>query len=143
MRKTTHPFESVFSSFQHSGTTEESVVGLKFGEYVALNFSLRRRWGWDQVYNTCQGIRTISQAGRTFYHFSPVNTILVHFNSVFVSPLLSFLPYPIIQSQYPIITESSDKWLGNIGTGCELCDTGQFGDRINNICAQISHDRHM
>src|SRR5450432_1513419 len=95
---------------------DQTIVALIFTEYPAMYFSIFfSRQVRKQADNPRYRIGTKHQTGGTFYDFSLGYIISIYFDTMFITPLLPLLPDPIVQSQYPVISQTPYEGFGDIG----------------------------
>ena len=59
----------------------------------------------------------------------------VNFYSVFVAPLLAFLPYAVTHHHNAVVAHSADDRFGNPAASCDFTDTGFPGNYVNDVTA--------
>ena len=79
------------------------VAGIRAGP-LRIDMPNMRRNRLQNIDDPSESIGAIKQAGWTFQDLHPVNSILIDLQTMFVAPLVAFLPHAIIKRNHMIIT---------------------------------------
>ena len=126
-------YKAVPVSLQIHGIRKQSVVCLIFGRDIRSHFSQRHHRLIMENQYARHGIGAIHQRCRAFQYLHGMNILGIQFNTMFVSPLLSFLPDAVVHNQHPVVSQSPYHRFGNPVARCYLRYAGLLGYYINNI----------
>ncbi len=114
------PNETFFVSCQIKRISHQTIICLVVCQYISLYFSFGKHRSRKQINHSGHCIGAEHQTSRTFQYLSLINRLFINFDSVFITPLLSFLAYAIIYNHHAIISQTTNNRFGDTATGSDL-----------------------
>ena len=111
----------------------QPVIALVASRQVAPDAALGSRIFTDDIYDPGKRIRPVGKRGRPFDDFDAGHVVIVDLDTVFVTPLLAFLPDAIIKGNDAVAAESTDHRFGYGRTCCQLLHARKPGNSIDDI----------
>ena len=88
-----------------------------------------------QYHHTGYGIAAIHERGRTLQYFHRMHTLLVDFESVLITPLLSFLSDTLVHDDHSVVAKATNDRLRDACSGTYLRQSRQVSNGIHNVGA--------
>ena len=79
------------------------------------------------------GIGAVHETGGSFLYFYRTDVLSVNLYAMFVAPLLTFLPYAVVDDYQPVVAQSADYGFGDAATGRDLRNTWLVGYGIDDV----------
>ena len=133
VRETSVPHKSAMMTSRIQRIGKQPIVRLVLRTHVRPHFTIQRRWCTMQNQHTSHRIRTIHQRGRTFQYLHRANTLFIHFHTMFITPLLTFLSHSLVHHNDAVITQPTDDGLRDASTCSDLRHTRLLRHSINHI----------
>src|SRR5690606_8998403 len=101
-----HPVNPIPVSPNGQAIRYESIVRLIVADPFALDGAVGNRMGGQQADDSTESVTSVHENSRSLNDLHPVDRELVDFQSMFVTPLLTFLPAAIIEHDNHVESQS-------------------------------------
>ena len=127
------PYDASFVACKINGIVPQTVVRLELTSYGRRHLPKGHHGVLMQHQHTCHGIRTIHQRGGTFQYLDGMDSLGIYFNTMLVTPLLSFLTDAVIDCDNAVIAQSTDDGFGDSRACGDLINSRLTGDSVYDI----------